>query len=98
MPMNVSNPLPDAVSSRGLAMRNSGGHLIIAAALALAACSHLAHAAAVKGPDAVCYDPALSRQEQTLCVEQIRTAQTVAEQKKVQAKYRDRIAAKNKQK
>jgi hypothetical protein len=40
----------------------------------------------------VCRDPALTRQEKALCEEQIAAAQTAAEQKKIQAKFRDRIA------
>jgi len=50
--------------------------------------------AADKGPDALCHDPLLSRQEQTLCVEQMAAARTVPEQKQIQAKFRDRIAKK----
>jgi len=50
--------------------------------------------AAAKGPNAQCYDPLLSRQEQTLCVEQMAAARTVPEQKQIQAKFRDRIAKK----
>jgi hypothetical protein len=48
--------------------------------------------------DKICRDPALSHQEQTLCTDQIAAAQTVAEQKAIQSKFRDRIAAKKKQK
>lgn len=42
-------------------------------------------------PDALCHDPALTHQEQDLCVEQIKHAQTLQEQKGIQAKFRKRI-------
>jgi hypothetical protein len=44
------------------------------------------------GHDAVCKDALLSRQEQSLCSEQMAQAQSVDEQKKLESKYRDRVA------
>jgi hypothetical protein len=42
-------------------------------------------------PDALCHDPALTHQERDLCVEQIKHAQTLPEQKAIQEKFRKRI-------
>ena len=53
---------------------------------------------AAGGADKICHDPALSQQEQTLCMDQIAAAQSVPEQKAIQTKFRDRIAARKKSK
>ena len=45
------------------------------------------------GPYEVCQSPLLTRQEQDLCHEQISAAQTVAERKQVQTKFRNRVKA-----
>ena len=42
-------------------------------------------------PDALCHDPTLTHQEQDLCIEQIKHAQTLQEQKAIQEKFRKRI-------
>ena len=41
--------------------------------------------------DTICHEKVLTRQEQDLCVEQIKHAQTMAEQKAIQAKFRKRV-------
>lgn len=85
----------DAASTKDNAMTELAGRLIIAAIMA-AIFAGSSPAFAASQPDKVCHDPLLSQYEQTLCVEQIRAAQTVAEQKQIQAKFRDRVAARKK--
>ena len=48
-------------------------------------------AAASDAAEKICQDKRLTRQEQTLCAEQIAAAQTLPEQKKIQEKFRKRI-------
>ena len=62
----------------------------LCAAMIFAASAGTAFAAS-SGPDAVCHEKELTRQEQDLCVEQIKHAQNMQEQKAVQAKFRKRI-------
>ena len=45
--------------------------------------------------DAICHEKALTRQEQDLCVEQIKHAQSMPEQKAIQAKFRKRVEERN---
>jgi hypothetical protein len=42
-------------------------------------------------PSEICQNPLLSYQQRSLCQEQINGAQTIDEQKKIQAKFRDRV-------
>jgi hypothetical protein len=62
--------------------------LSFAVALSLAAVT----SASAGQPDDLCRDVTLTRQEQDLCAEQIKKAQSLTEQKAIQAKYRKRIA------
>ena len=67
-----------------------------AAAAMIVLCCEPAWAASSGPADAVCHDPVLTRQEQDLCIQQIAAAQSVPEQKAIQTKFRDRVAAKKK--
>ncbi len=55
-------------------------------------------AAEDKGADAICRDPLLTRMERDLCSDQILHAQTIEEQKRAQAKYRERVESRKKSK
>ena len=61
------------------------------AALILGASFAITGAASAAQADAICHEKALTRQEQDLCVEQIKRAQTMQEQKALQAKLRKRV-------
>lgn len=64
----------------------------IAALFVSAACATCAATAqAASTPYEICLSPLLSHQQRALCQEQIDGARTVAEQKKIQAKFRDRV-------
>ena len=64
---------------------------VVYAALLLGASVGTAGAASGSQPDSVCHEKALTRQEQDLCIEQIKHAQNMQEQKAVQAKFRKRV-------
>ena len=71
---------------------------LLALATVTAAIADASTVFAAGGADKICHDPALSQQEQTLCIDQIAAAQSLTEQKAIQTKFRDRIAAKKKSK
>ncbi len=54
---------------------------------------YVAQARAADSPVQLCLNPSLTRQEQTLCRDQITGANTVAELRAAQKKFRDRIRA-----
>ena len=63
----------------------------MAAGLTIAMIVNAGSAAAADQADKICHDPALTRQEQQMCAEQIDHAQTVAERKLVQERFRNRV-------
>jgi len=61
------------------------------AALILGASFGISGAAIAAQADSICHDASLTRQEQDLCAEQIKHAQSMPEQKAIQAKFRKRV-------
>lgn len=60
--------------------------LVLAAPFAVPTLGH-----AASTPYEICLSPLLSHQQRSLCQEQLDGARTVAEQKKIQGKFRDRV-------
>ena len=48
---------------------------------------------AASNPYEICTSPLLPRQQQTLCQDQVKAADTIDELKKIQTKFRDRVKA-----